>query len=280
MHEIPHRPIRRALTMRSRPGVVRHRVMDRAWALPDLTIAVISDLHVCRPWTPLDLVRQIVAMVNRLKPDLVLLPGDFIADRNLPALRVPAGQIVAVLSDLTAPLGVAAVLGNHDWKDCPLSRRSDDRENSVRDAFAQSPIRLLTNEAMRIAHGAGFWLVGTDSQMARIGRGLPGFHDAAAAFAGVTDDAPAILMAHEPDCFADEGHRAFLQISGHTHGGQANFGGWRPLVPSRHGARFAYGHLRENGRHLIVSGGVGFSGLPLRLFQPPEVTLVTVAGGA
>lgn len=264
--------------MRSRPGVVRHTVVDASWTLPDLRIAVMSDLHVCRPWTPLEMISRIVRMVNGLKPDLILLPGDFIADRNLPAGGVAAKDIIGVLEPLRAPLGVAAVQGNHDWKDCTLSRRSAFRENSVRDAFQGSPIRLLTNEAMRVAHGTGFWLVGTDSQMARAGLGLRGFDDAAAAFAQVTDDAPAVLMAHEPDCFAHEGRRAFLQISGHTHGGQANLAGWRPLTPSLHGTRYAYGHIREGGRHLVVSGGIGFSGVPLRVFQPPEITLVTVTG--
>lgn len=277
VRETTHRLLLRPVTMRSRPGIARHRVAHASWNLPDLRIAVISDLHVCRPWTPPALISRIVSLVNSLGPDLILLPGDFIADRNLPAGRVPAAEIVALLEPLSAPLGVAAVLGNHDWKDCALSRRTDCRENSVRNAFRGSPIRLLTNEAMRVPHGDGFWLVGTDSQMVRARSGRAGFHDAEAAFGQVTDDAPAILMAHEPDCFASDEARAFLQISGHTHGGQANLGGWRPLTPSRFGSRFAYGHIRDGDRHLVVSGGIGFSGVPIRLFQPPEITLVTVA---
>ena len=146
--------------MRSRPGLVRHRVAHAGWGLPELRIAVLSDLHVCRPWTPLGTVAHIVRLVNSLAADLILVPGDFIADRNLPAAGEPAEAIVRVLSELSAPLGVAAVLGNHDWWDCRLSHSTKFKRNSVAEALAGSPIRLLTNEAMAIGHGAGFWLVG------------------------------------------------------------------------------------------------------------------------
>lgn len=267
------------LTMFSRPRLVRHEIRDSRWDLPDLTIALLSDLHVCVPWTPLSALERIVKATNRLGADLILLPGDFIADRNLPARRVAAAEIVAVLGALRAPLGVAAVLGNHDWWDCRLSQRTGFRRNSVAEAFETSAITLLSNRAIRIAHGTGFWLVGLDSQRALRRRGHQGLHDPEAAFADTGADAPVVLMAHEPDYFAEGDGRAFLQISGHTHGGQVNLAGWRPLTPSSYGSRYGWGHVEEGGRHLIVSGGIGYSGLPLRLFQAPEITLVTLRRG-
>ncbi len=272
---IPVRP----LTMFSRPRIVRHVIADPRWTLPDLAIAVLADLHVCRPWTPLSAISRIVAATNALRPDLVLVPGDFIADRNLPAFGVPAAEIIATLAPLAAPLGVAAVLGNHDWWDCRLSRKTGFARNSVAEALEGSAIRLLSNRAVRLEHGGDFWLVGIDSQRARRRLGHPGLHDPEAAFAEVPAGAPAILMAHEPDYFADGDARAFLQVSGHTHGGQLNLGGWRPLTPSRFRSRYGWGHIREGGRHLIVSGGVGYSGIPLRVFQPPEITLVLLRRG-
>lgn len=263
------------LTLFSHPRLVRHRIADPRWVLPDMTIAVLSDFHICRPWTPLSALRRIVAMTNALKPDLILLPGDFIADRNLPAQGVPAAAIVAELAPLAAPLGVAAVLGNHDWWDCALSRQTDFARNSVAEALQASRIALLSNRAMRLDFGGGsFWLAGIDSQRALRRRGHPGLHDPEAAFAEVPPGAPAILMAHEPDYFAENDPRAFLQVSGHTHGGQMNVRGWRPLTPSRFGSRYGWGHIREGGRHLVVSGGIGYSGFPLRILQPPEITLV------
>ncbi|MCB2128380.1 MAG: metallophosphoesterase [Rhodobacteraceae bacterium] len=265
------------VTCFSHPRVVRYQVSDTRWPLPDLKIAVVADLHCCRPWTPLSAIGRIVSMTNALGADMILLPGDFIADRNLAARPEPAAAIVAELARLSAPLGVAAVLGNHDWWDCPLSRRTGFQRNSVAEALAASSIQLLDNRSIAVSHrGAEFRLVGMDSQRALRKRGRPGLHRPDAAFADVGPDMPAILLAHEPDYFAERDSRAFLQISGHTHGGQANLFGWRPMVPSKFGARFGYGHIREDGRHLIVSGGIGYSGLPLRLFQPPEITLVTL----
>jgi predicted MPP superfamily phosphohydrolase len=265
------------LTVYSHPRLVRHEVADPRWDLPDLSIAILSDLHICRPWTPLSALRRAVMMVNGIGADLILLPGDFIADRNLPARAEPAEAIVAELQHLSAPLGVAAVLGNHDWWDCPLARRTKFARNSVAEALESSPLLFLKNRAVAIPHGAGrFWLAGMDSQRAFRKRGKPGMQRPEETFANVPQDVPTILLAHEPDYFAKGDNRAFLQISGHTHGGQANLFGWRPMTPSSFGGRYAWGHIREGGRHLIVSGGLGYSGLPLRILQPPEITLVTL----
>jgi len=92
--------------------------------------------------------------------------------------------------------------------------------------------------------------------------------------AKVTDDAPVIMMAHEPDIFPRVPERVSLTISGHTHGGQVNLFGYTPVVPSKFGSRYVYGHVVEGGRDLIVSGGLGLSGLPVRFGVPPEVVLI------
>lgn len=269
------------VTMFSAPRLVRYRIADPRWNLPDLKVAIISDLHICLPWTPPAALRRIVDRVNDLSPDLILLPGDFIADSNLPARHVPADVIVAELCRLRAPLGMAAVLGNHDWWDCKLARETSFTRNSVAEALEASPITLLSNASISANHGGGkFWIAGIDSQEARKHLKEPGFEDPDAAFFDVPAGAPAILMAHEPDYFAKGDPRAFLQISGHTHGGQANLFGWRPMTPSAHGGRYAWGHIREADRHLIVSGGIGYSGVPMRILQPPEITLVTLQRGS
>ena len=86
-------------------------------------------------------------------------------------------------------------------------------------------------------------------------------------------------MAHEPDIFPQVPERVALTISGHTHGGQVDlpFIG-RLVVPSAYGQRYAYGHVVENGRNLIVSGGLGLSVLPVRLGVPPEIVLIEIGG--
>jgi predicted MPP superfamily phosphohydrolase len=79
-------------------------------------------------------------------------------------------------------------------------------------------------------------------------------------------------MVHEPDIFTQVPDRVSLTLAGHTHGGQLRLPlVWPALVPSEYGARFAYGHVREGGRDLIVSGGLGTSIVPLRLGVPPEI---------
>ena len=81
-----------------------------------------------------------------------------------------------------------------------------------------------------------------------------------------------LLLAHEPDIFPRVPSRVALTLSGHTHGGQIRLPFiWPAFVPSKYGARFAYGHVVENDRHLIVSGGLGTSIVPARLGVPPEI---------
>jgi predicted MPP superfamily phosphohydrolase len=74
--------------------------------------------------------------------------------------------------------------------------------------------------------------------------------------------------------------RISLTLAGHTHGGQIRLFGFSPMVPSRYGNRFAYGHVVERSRHMIVSGGLGCSFAPVRLGVPPEIVLVKVSAAA
>ena len=91
-----------------------------------------------------------------------------------------------------------------------------------------------------------------------------------------TDD-PVILLVHEPDIFTAVPARVALTIAGHTHGGQIRLPLMPPLwIPSAYGARFAYGHIVEDGRHMIVSSGLGCSGVPVRLGVPPEIVRITL----
>lgn len=237
-------------------------------------IAILSDIHAGEPVMPASRIAEIVAMANALAPDLTLVLGDLASRAGFVTRDVPLAAIARLLGGLRAPLGVHAVLGNHDWWDDPGADRR--RGPATVTALAGVGIRVLRNAAVRLRDGAdGFWLAGLDSQTAF--RRLRGADDMARVLAAITDDAPAILMAHEPDAFARATTRFAMQLSGHTHGGQFRVGGWSPHVPSAYGNRYAYGLVREAGRSLVVSGGLGCSGLPVRLGVPPEITLVEVA---
>ena len=86
-----------------------------------------------------------------------------------------------------------------------------------------------------------------------------------------------VMMAHEPDIFPKIPERVALTLSGHTHGGQVRLFGWSPMVPSRFGNRYAYGHVCEGGRDLVVSGGIGCSILPVRFGVTPEITVIELS---
>jgi predicted MPP superfamily phosphohydrolase len=149
-------------------------------------------------------------------------------------------------------------------------------------------IPVYENDAVRLdKDGHSFWLAGLGDQLAfvkalrrrprRDRTGPRGVDDLPGTLAKVTDAAPVILLAHEPDVFPRVPDRVSLTLSGHTHGGQVRLFGHSPRVPSRYGNRYAYGHIVEDGRHLVVSGGLGCSVLPVRIGVRPEIVMVDVA---
>ena len=129
------------------------------------------------------------------------------------------------------------------------------------------------------APGRRFWLAGLGDQLAHyLGPSrFRGVDDLPGTLAKVCSDDPVILLAHEPDIFPQVPKRVALTLAGHTHGGQLNLpliG--RRLAPTSFGERFAYGHVVEQRRHMIVSGGLGCSKVPLRFNAPPEIVRVTL----
>ncbi len=264
--------------MRSVPELRGFQVGLQNWRGPGFNIVVLSDLHVVAPWSSLRHMARIVETVNAMSPDLVILAGDYLGERKIPGRLASAPEIAAVLAELRAGLGVFAILGNHDWKDCAQAKANGYESCAMMDALAGTPVTLLQNQARAIEIGGHpLWLVGLDSQRpvpTDPGRGL---HRPDTAFAPVPEGAAAILLAHEPAYFGRGDTRAGLQISGHTHGGQLNLFGWRPLVALRSDARFAHGLIEDGPRRLVISSGLGFSGVPLRIGQPPEITRIDIA---
>ena len=266
-----------------RLNVTRYRLTPKGWPKDfRLRLAVIADVHACRPWMSPDRIRQIVARTNALSADCVLLLGDYVAGQRLGryASKVDGAEWAAALKGLEAPLGVHAVLGNHDWwNDAEAMKRGDGLPDVGR-AIQDAGLRLYQNDALRLEKdGRPFWIAGLGDQIAFVptrGWRAPryGIDDLPGTLARAADDAPLILMAHEPDIFPKVPDRVALTVSGHTHGGQLNIFGWRPIVPSRYGQRYAYGRKVEEGRNLIVSGGLGASVVPMRIGAPPE--LVTI----
>lgn len=257
--------------------VKRHRITRDDWTAAPLRIAVIADLHVGEPFVSLRRVEKIVRRTNALKPDLIVLLGDYAAGHRFITKPLLIADVAPVLAQLSAPQGVFAILGNHDWWDDRSAQRRGGLPNLYADALVANGIRHLSNQAIRLD---GYWLAGLEDQLAllRGERGIIGLHDLPATLAQIADDgAPAILLAHEPDIFPKVTDRIALTLSGHTHGGQVRLFGWSPVVPSRYGNRYAYGHIREGGRDLVVSGGIGCSIAPVRFGVTPEITVIELS---
>lgn len=269
-----------------RLGVAEYRLHPPNWpAGRPLTIAALSDIHACEPQMPLERVAEIVAATNALRPDLVVLLGDYMGGGALVKHGIPVTETAELLKGLRAPHGVHSVLGNHDWwEDAQVQRFRRGVPRTAR-VLADAGISVLHNAAVKTGfRGQGFWVAGSGSLWAfretDDGRYL-GANHLGRTLGGVGDQDPVILLCHEPDIFPTiPADRVALTICGHTHGGQVRVAGFSPYVPSAFGNRYAYGHVEEAGKHLIVSGGLGTSLLPVRLGVPPEITLIRLGFGA
>lgn len=251
-------------------AITRYRFAPPRWPTGQrLSITVLADLHAGGPNMGREQIARIVDTANTLKSDVIVLLGDYFATHRFVTEKVPHPVWAAELARLRATFGVWAILGNHDWwHDI----------DGVRRAFAGVGIRVLENEAVPLGgEDNRFWLVGLGDQIAyRLGRGqFRGVDDLPGSLARVRTDDPIILLVHEPDIFPRVPDRVALTLAGHTHGGQIRVPLiWPGFVPSGFGARFAYGHIVENRRHMVVSGGLGTSVVPLRLGVPPEIVRI------
>ena len=263
--------------------VTRYSLAPPQWPSDfKLKIAVIADLHACDPWMSLRRIEGIVERTNALHPDITVLLGDYVVGHRHVTRAIPANEWAPVLGGLKAPLGVHAILGNHDWWDDRTVQREGKGHPLARQALEAAGVPVYENDARRLTKaGRPFWLAGLGDQLAYMParRFRPvrriGVDDLGATLAKVTDSAPLILLAHEPDISSRVPARVALQLSGHTHGGQVRLLGWSPISPS--GRELAYGHIRRN-CDVVVSGGLGCSIMPFRLGVPPEIVLVTLGG--
>ncbi|HEX7919827.1 MAG TPA: metallophosphoesterase [Bradyrhizobium sp.] len=263
--------------------LTRYDLSPRQWPSDfPLKIVALADIHACDPWMSLDRIAEIVERTNALNPDIIVLLGDYVAGLRHVTRFIPASEWAAVLKDLKAPLGVHAVLGNHDYWEDKTVQRLGQGTPVARRALERAGIPVYENDAVRLTKdNRPFWLAGLGDQLAY----LParryrevrriGVDDLNATLAKVTDDAPVILLAHEPDVALRVPSRVALQLSGHTHGGQIRLLGWSPAVPVKHGMRLAYGHIKLK-CDVVVSGGLGCSIMPFRLGVPPEIVQVTL----
>lgn len=237
------------------------------WPSPhELRIAVLTDPHVIRPWMTPSHLAKIVEQTNQLKPDIIVLLGDYVGTHPF-GLQVDPDAGLAPLKALSAPCGVFAVLGNHDLHGA----------KGWPQALVKTGIPVLQNQAAALTcHDQRLWMAGLEDLFRQKS-------DIQKALAQVTDQNPVIMLMHEPDSFAQMPQSVVLSLAGHTHGGQVQLPFWGPVagvIPSQYGNRYVYGHIVEEGKDMVVSSGLGMTGLPLRFLTVPEIALVTLRHSA
>jgi uncharacterized protein len=240
------------------PVVVRH---DISVAKPGgkhkaLHVVLVSDTHLGQI-NGVDRARAMVAMVNRLRPDIVLIAGDLIDDDMGP---FAAQNMAAELKRLNAPLGIYSILGNHDYPDgySPAFRRQMERAG----------IRLLIDEAVQVDDS--LYIVGRDDIAGRriSGRTRKPLPDL---LEGVDRSLPLVLMDHQPYRLEEAEQAGIdLQVSGHTHRGQM----FPNHLLTRRVFELDWGYLKKGATHVVVSLGFGTWGPPVRIGNRPEVVSI------
>jgi predicted MPP superfamily phosphohydrolase len=255
------------------------QVSYRTIALPNLPpafkglkITLASDIH-SSPYMTLEDMKEIVNLINKLKSDVILLPGDFVTTHK--------NELPPVLEShhsLKAPMGVFATTGNHEYYvDADL----------VSDGLTDIGIKMLRNENITLEKdGQKLFLLGVDdindNDIVPYIEGKPSEH-IEALYKGVPENAATILMCHKPYRFDDYAKTNIgLMLSGHTHGGQIVFGrfGESVLCMSAMASKYVEGHYEiTNGSkqsQMYVSRGLGTVALPMRFNCPPEITQITL----
>ena len=226
-------------------------------ALEGFTIVQLSDIHL-QPFTQPELVQKAVDISNELRPDLVVLTGDYVW-RDQDAIF----ELTPMLAGLNARHGVYSVLGNHDhWLDVEVTET----------AFAEAGLPLLVNQGVQITAGnSSFYLAGMDD-------GWSGQPDLNLTLEKAPDGDPIVLLLHEPDLVNETSldSRIALQLSGHTHGGQVLLRGKPPIFTPHLGKEYSQGLFHVNDTWLYTNRGLGVISVPLRFNCPPEVTLLTL----
>lgn len=249
-------------------------------ALPDwpagqkpVRAVLLSDVHFGNITMGPTRLARIVDQVQQLHPDIILLAGDFFAGYDVKTADHGAADLAAGLSRLRAPLGVIAVLGNHDHEGDP---------EAVRRMLMAANITLVSNAA--IARGP-LVIGGVDDQVTNHSD-IPATLAAMAELSGAK-----IMLTHSPDIARDLRSPKIMAgispiapqviLAGHTHCGQIVIPGYGPLVkvidPREH---YACGFYQRGVDRVVVTGGLGTSEVPLRVGAPPDLWVVTLGPAA
>jgi predicted MPP superfamily phosphohydrolase len=220
-----------------------------------LRIAQLTDIHF-GSFLAEEGMERLVNLTNSLRPDLILLTGDYV-NRWVSETRLA----IPMLGKLEAPLGVYAVLGNHD-------HYAGAKETT--DLLTRHSIKLLDHDSEPIQSGnSRLWLLGSGDYI------RDRKYDLNERLVRIPVDETRIVLAHNPDS-ADlpREHRVDLMLSGHTHGGQIRTKNMGALILPVYNRSYDQGLFRVGDMQLFVSRGLGMVGLPFRLNCPPQLPIL------
>lgn len=224
-------------------------------------IVFISDTHTCEPYTKLEMIKRVADLVNKQKPDLLVLGGDYEVTGLMFSKHIEAEETAQILKSINAKDGKYAILGNHDYFNGRTRIAKQLKENGF---------KVLRNESINLGTAK--------SPLYLVGLGDFDYGDAdVMKLMNISKNAPIIALVHEPDVFPTFLENISLTLSGHTHGGQIRL----PFIgalktPSAYGNKYAKGLIKEGKKQLFVTSGIGTSILPIRLFDPPEIAVITL----
>jgi uncharacterized protein len=228
---------------------------DLPYKFDGLKIVFISDIH-HGPFLSKSRVQRVVKLANSLKPDLILLGGDYV-HKNQKYFE----PCFEELKKLRAPLGRYGVLGNHDhWEGEQLCKKW----------MKNAGIGILDNASAWIYRGDQRIKIGGVGDMVQDSQGIiPTVQD-------VKDKDFVILLSHSPDYVEFmKTDKVDLMLSGHTHGGQcALFGLWAPINSSMFGNKYRTGVFKTAKTTLLVTNGIGTISPPVRFFARPQVNVI------
>ncbi len=238
------------------PVVVRYRIAMPGLQAP-LRIVQLSDTHASPIDMPSQRIARVVEQINALTPDMIVLTGDYVSGDPAAWSTAETRAAVAPLAALRAPLGVFAVVGNHD------NRRG------TRAGLAAGPARLLVSEWV---DAGPIVLIGADD----ISLGSPVVEAMRRTIRSAPRGKPLVVIVHDPVAVNWLEESPVLMIAGHTHGGQFKL----PILGAWSRDRFYATHQRglfQEGRHrLLVSSGLGTTGIPMRIGVTPEIVEITL----
>lgn len=235
--------------------------------------ALISDFHI-GPYKGKNFVERVTNKINTRKPDIVFITGDFVFDSE------GREKFLEPLKNLAPPLGIFAVLGNHDYADSKyfIHEEGEHRALAVKNMLESLGIKVFLNQGQKIdTEKGGFFLLGVDE----IWTGRASVEKALNSIESSLAPEPNILLAHNPDIILEaKKYNIDLVLAGHTHGGQfwLPFVGPMTIIPTKLGNTYDRGLFQFGNTQLFITSGLGETGPGprSRLFVPPEIVLLEI----